>query len=410
MTKSALVNIKLPDAPGVYFFIGPKREIMYIGRATSLKHRVRSYFDPQLKEKRSPLIEKMVAEAKNVEYTETDSVLEAMLLEANLIRSHKPRFNTISKDDKSYNHLVITNEPFPRVLVVRGKDVTERFTPEELKHIFGPFPSGSLLKEALKIVRRLFQFYDTNIKVGSEKSKMAKGKIDFNRQIGLYPNSVSKAAYAQTIRHIALFFSGKKERLISELERDMHRAARQEKFERAHEIKHRIHALKHIQDVALIKDEHRIHRDDRAMRIEAYDVAHLGGNDMVGVMTVVEALEAQPHEYRKFKIKSVSTSHDTAALREIVDRRLSHDEWPLPQLIVVDGSVAQKRAAESVLAQYGYVIPVVGVVKDEHHRPVRIIGPQKVISEHHDAILFANAESHRFAITYHRSKRAHRYR
>ena len=159
MTKEKLTKKKLPDTPGVYFFLGARKQILYIGKATSLKNRVRSYFTYDIKEKRSEFIEKMVLEAKTLEHTQTDSVLEALILETNLIRTHKPVYNTRSKDDKSYNHLVITNEEFPRVLVVRGKDLTEQFTEKEIKYEFGPFPSGTLFREALKIVRKLFKFY-----------------------------------------------------------------------------------------------------------------------------------------------------------------------------------------------------------------------------------------------------------
>ena len=405
MKKADLAKKKLPDAPGVYFFLGSKKKILYIGKATSLKNRVRSYFSDDLIEKRSELIDKMVKEAVTVEWTETDSVLEALILETNLIRSHKPHFNTRSKDDKSYNHLVITNEEFPRVLVVRGKDLTEKFSNDDIKYEFGPFPSGSLFREALKIIRKLFQFYDTRVPVGSEKTKMARGKIDFNRQIGLYPGQQSKAEYAKTIRHIKLFFEGKKQQIIKELEKEMMACAKKEEFEAAGSIKKRIFALTHIQDIALIKDDMRIYRDDRNMRIEAYDVAHLQSQDMVGVMTVVEGGEAVKSEYRKFKIQSLTVANDPAALREVLLRRLAHPEWPFPQLIVVDGSTAQKNALEAALRTKQLVIPVVGVVKDDKHKPIRLIGQKSIIEKHQYSILLANAESHRFAITYHREKR-----
>lgn len=195
----------VPKRAGVYFFMGVRREILYIGKATSLQSRIKSYFSNDIKEKRSTLIEKMVLEAKRVEWTETDSVLEAMLLETNLIRTHKPRYNTISKDDKSYNHLVITDEDFPRVLVVRGKDVGDMQVRTPLRHIYGPFPSGTLFREALKIIRKLFQFYDGEVKPLAQGSKVHRGKIDFNRHIGLYPNECSKSEYARTIRHIRFF-------------------------------------------------------------------------------------------------------------------------------------------------------------------------------------------------------------
>lgn len=408
MLKTDLAKKKIPDAPGVYFFLGSKKEILYIGKATSLRNRVRSYFANDIKEKRSELIENMVKEAKTVEWTVTDSVLEALILETNLIRTHKPRCNTISKDDKSYNHLVITKEEWPRVLVVRGKDLTEQFTKDEIMYEFGPFPSGHLFREALKIIRRLFKFYDTKKPLGTEKSQVVKGKIDFNRQIGLYPNETDKKDYQKTIRHIKLFFEGKKEKIIAELEKDMMAAAKKEEFELATVIKRKIFALQHIQDIALIKDDSRIYRDEKSVRIEAYDVAHLGGSDMVGVMTVVEGGVPKKSDYRKFKIKTIDRSNDPGALKEILTRRLTHLEWPLPQIIVVDGSTAQKNAAELILKKAGMLIPVVAVVKDDHHKPVRVIAAKKLLATYENDILLSNAEAHRFAVAFHRQKRTKR--
>lgn len=408
MKKEALINKKMPDKPGVYFFLGKRKEILYIGKATSLRNRIRSYFTNDIKEKRSELIEQMVEEAKSVEWTVTDSVLEALILETNLIRTHKPRYNTRSKDDKSYNHLIITKEEYPRVLVVRGKDLTEQYVKKDLKYVFGPFPNGTLFKDALKIIRKLFQFYDTKHPVGKAESKMARGKIDFNRQIGLYPKEQSKKEYDRTIRHIKLFFEGKKGQIVKELEKDMKAAAKKEKFEEAEKIKKKIYALTHIQDVALIKRDVITYRDEKRVRIEAYDVAHLAGSDMVGVMTVVENGEPNKGEYRKFKIGSVEKSNDTGALREVLERRLSHDEWPLPQLIIADGSTAQKNVIERALKKHELTIPVVAVIKDERHRPKRLLGARKLIETHQNEILLANAEAHRFAIAYHRERRRKR--
>jgi excinuclease ABC subunit C len=347
----------------------------------------------------------MVEEAKTVDVTVTDSVLEALILESNLIRTHKPKYNSISKDDKSYNHLVITEEEFPRVLVVRGKDLTSKFAAGEIRYHFGPFTSGMLFREALKIVRRLFKFYDTSLPIGKERSKMARGKIDFNKQIGIYPAENNKAEYNKTIRYVTLFFQGKKKQVIKELEKEMMKRAKEMRFEEADLIKRKIFALQHIQDVALIKDDSKHYRDDRCVRIEAYDVAHLAGEDMVGVMTVVEGGEAKPHEYRKFKIKTLTGSNDTAALKEMLSRRLEHIEWTFPQIIAVDGSTAQKNAAEYVLKKHDVLIPVVAVVKDDKHRPIRLIAAKKLLESYQNDILLANAESHRFALQYHQKKR-----
>ncbi len=406
MQSNNLTKLKLPDSPGVYFFLGKRKEILYIGKATSLKNRVRSYFALDILEKRSPLIQKMVEDSVTVEFTKTDSVLEALILETNLIRTHKPFYNTKSKDDKSYNHLIITNEEFPRVLIVRGKDLTEQFSEDEIKYHFGPFPSGTLFKEALKITRKLFQFYDTKVPIGKEKGKFLKGKIDFNKQIGLYPSVHSKSDYTKTIRHIKLFFQGKKKQVIKELESDMMKLAKAEKFEEAEIIKKRIFALQHIQDVSLIKDENRTYRDANNIRMEAYDIAHLQGEDMVGVMVVLEGEEPQKSEYRKFKIQKYAKANDTGALREVLERRLQHSEWPLPQIIVVDGALAQKRVAEDAIKVSGLTIPVIAVVKDDKHKPIRLIGQKNIIEQNKFSILLANSESHRFAITYHRQKRS----
>ncbi len=405
MEKTELSKRKIPKAPGVYFFLGARKEILYIGKATSLAQRVKSYFDGDIIEKRSALIEKMVTEATSIDWTETDSVLEAMLLEVNLIRTHRPFYNTRSKDDKSYNNLVITNEEFPRVLVVRNKDLSEKYAEGDFKYIFGPFPNGMLFRAALQIIRKLFQFYDTKRPLHEAKSTMARGQIDFNRQIGLYPEVQSKTEYSRTIRHIRLFFEGKKTIIIKELEKAMMIAAKSERFEDAGVIKRKIFALKHIQDVALITDDNKMYLDEKNFRIEAYDVAHFGGDDMVGVMTVCVGDLPEKASYRKFIITTCDAANDPKALHEIFERRLAHSEWKLPNLIVVDGNSIQIHVVEKLLKTHNLNIPVVGVVKDEKHHPKQILGPERLIKEHKNTILLANGESHRFAITFHRSKR-----
>lgn len=405
MNRQQLTKRTIPDAPGVYFFLGAHKRILYIGKATSLRNRIKSYFAADITQKRSELIEKMITEAVSVEWTATSSVLEALILETNLIRTHKPVYNTRSKDDKSYHHLVITNEEYPRVLVVRGKQLAALDDESGIQYTFGPFPNSQLFREALAIVQKLFKFYDTAHPVGREKSKMARGKIDFNRQIGLYPDTHSKREYTKTIRHIRLFFEGKKGQVVRELERDMHACARREEFEKAAKLKRKIYALTHIEDIALLRRDYSHYRDEKRMRIEAYDVAHTMGGNMVGAMAVLENGEPHKQEYRRFTIQSVTRAHDTAALREILTRRLAHDEWPLPQILVVDGSTAQKRVAERVLHTHELMIPVVAVVKDEHHRPCRIVGERRLVAAHSDAILHANAEAHRFVLAFHRHAR-----
>lgn len=389
---------KVPDTPGVYFFLGKRKEVLYIGKATSLRSRLRSYFAADLIDTRGPLLVQMLGKATSIDWRQTDSVLEALLLEGALIRTYKPKANTDDKDDKSYNNVVVTKEDFPQVLLVRNKNLGDK---KQYKYVFGPFPHGMQLKEAMKIIRKIFPYRD-------EKCRPGQGRPCFSRQIGLCPGvcmgEITKQEYGRTIRHLKLLFEGKKSVLVKMLEKEMKSAAKAEDFEQAKEYRRQLFALQHIQDVSLIKDEYRTTNNLRGERIEAYDVAHLRGSSNVGVMTVVEGGEANKNEYRKFVIRTAKPGDDAGALREILSRRLGHDEWPMPRIIVVDGSTAQLNAAKRVLDEYGIKIPVVGVTKDEKHRPRAIQGDKKLIAGRERQILLANSEAHRFAITFHRTK------
>jgi excinuclease ABC subunit C len=183
--------------------------------------------------------------------------------------------------------------------------------------------------------------------------------------------------------------------------------AQNREFERADEMKKRIFALTHINDIALMKNslETRTSHLEPNFRIEAYDIAHMGGKNMVGVMTVVEDGQAAKHEYKKFRIRSQDNANDTGALKEVLERRLAHDEWTHPSLIVMDGGIAQLNVAMRVLKSLRVHIPVVAVVKDERHKPKAISGDEKLIRQNKSAILLANSEAHRFAIAYHKNMR-----
>ena len=408
MQQEDLVKFGLPDSPGVYFFRDVNGKILYIGKATSLKDRVRSYFAKDLSLSRSSAISAMVAMATQITWEETDSVLEALILEANLIKKHQPEFNIDEKDNKSFNYLVITKEQFPRVLVVRGRALFQKWKDEDIKYRFGPFPQGGALAEAVKLVRRIFPFRDS--KCTPAPDQLAKGarvpKPCFNRQIGVCPGTctgeISQKEYAETIRNIKELFSGGMRSLRRRLEKEMKEAAECEDFEGAEQLRRQVSALTHVHDISLIKDEYRA-SPGGALRIEAFDVAHTGGSETVGVMTVVIGGEAYKSEYRKFKIQSV-TNNDVAALSEMLERRLNHPEWQLPRIVVVDGSKPQVRAAERVFKKAGVVIPIIGVVKNEFHKPERLIGDEKLIQEFEKDILLANNEAHLFSIRWHRKR------
>ena len=387
------ILLNLPDSPGVYFFKDKEGNILYIGRATSLNDRVRSYFSSDLMHTRGPLLVDMVTKADKVEFTETDSVLEAIILENNLIKINQPYFNTKEKDNRSYNYVVITKEEFPRVLIIRGRTmdtVNQELLKFQIKEKFGPYPQPSLLRESLRIVRKLFPFRDGKIHQES-----------FYKSIKLSPDISApdaKDKYKKTVRNISLFFQGKKKELILTLEKEMKEYAKKQEFEKAEETKRTIYALMHIQDIALIKTEGAI---KKGFRIEAYDIAHMSGKNTVGVMVVMHEGEMDKGEYRKFKI-SKEANNDIGGIKEILRRRFNHKEWQLPNLIVVDGGIAQINATLEVIDP---IIPVVSVVKDDKHKAHHILGDDKIIEEHRLAIIKANTEAHRFAISYHRNLR-----
>ncbi len=400
MERSDIVFPLLPDSPGVYFFMKGK-EVLYVGKATSLRSRVRSYFDPLLGEKRSPLVSKVIRDATKVIVEETDSVLEALLLEAQKIKELKPVGNTDAKDDKSFNYVIITREEWPRVLTLRGRELKTAIAPGQCAHIFGPFTQGGSLKEALKIIKRIFPYFDTKFAIGGTYTPAQSKTLRFYQSIGKYPSDTDSASYRKTIRNIVLLFEGKKKKLLAGLEREMRTAARLERFEEAAVQKTQVFALTHIQDIALIKEEYRLPSGPE-FRVEAYDTAHLKGDSPRGVMTVVIDGEAMPSEYKIFTIRQAAAGDDYDAFREILTRRFGHPEWGEPKLIVIDGGKAHLRVATTVLEKLGKQIEVVSVVKDERHKPREILGKRSTAQNHEASILLANAEAHRFSIGRHR--------
>ena len=185
----------------------------------------------------------------------------------------------------------------------------------------------------------------------------------------------------------------------------MKNLAKKHEFEKAGETKRKIFALNHIQDIALIKGEGEKPKVESGIRIEAYDIAHISGTNTVGVMVVVSGGKPDKNEYRKFNIR-LSKQNDIAGLEEVLKRRLKHPEWRFPDIIVVDGGIAQKSIAQKVLSESGLLIPAIAVTKDERHRPKTIQGREDLIEKNKKEILLANSESHRFAIKFHREKRS----
>ncbi len=433
MQRSELRKFELPDVPGVYLF-KKGRTVLYVGKATSLRDRVKSYFDDDLIATRGPRIVDMVTSADRVAYEPTPTVLEALVREAALIKKYMPRANVEGKDDKTFLYAVVTDEDIPRVLSVRGKDIDFKNRTMHvsgrsdilLKAIYGPFPSGAQLREGLRLIRRIFPFFDTEKPVGA-LGKHHAAKIEFNAQIRQYPRTLDMKEYRRTIRHVMLFLAGRGKELRTTLEKEMRQAAKEERFEDAVMARRALFALDHIQDVSLIKDENLAYQGStlrpnsqgrtlrNLVRIEGYDTAHLAGTNAIGVMTVLVDGMPSRRDYRTFRIRGFkknvgrTTSYiqndDIASLKEILSRRLAHPEWTFPETIVIDGGKTHKKAAEEVLASAGISIPVIAVVKDERHHPREIIGARRAGVSEADAVL-ANSEAHRFSLARHRAARS----
>jgi excinuclease ABC subunit C len=392
------MNFKnLPESTGVYIMKGTRGKILYIGKAINIKRRIASHFSRP----HGNQIERMRGEVKKIDYKETDSALEALILEAQLIKKYQPPYNIKEKDDKSFLFVEITKEKFPRVLLVRG-------TSRGAGTRFGPFISAKSIRHALKIIRRIFPW---SLHTGEAlRKKETRGCFDY--QIGLCPGTcmgkVTRDEYRKNIRKIKLFFQGKKARIVKELEKEMRTASKETEFEKAGKIKRQIFALRHIQDTALIsaRDESETRLNEHEMkRIEGYDISNISGTSAVGSMVVFVGGKPDKNEYRKFKIRTIQTPDDTGMLREVIQRRLKHPEWALPDLMLIDGGKGQVNAAKRAVEEHGFKIPIIGIAKGAKRKKNEFIGKIPEGTSERMLIKIRN-EAHRFAITYHRKLRA----
>ncbi len=408
-------NILLPDNPGVYFFKKGKT-ILYIGKATSLKERVKSYFSNDLIKTRGPAIVDMVTMSNNILFEETDSVLEALLLESSLIKKYQPKYNVKERDNKSYNVVVITDEKYPRLLIVRDREIKSGAIDFKIKKQFGPFPNGGQLKEALRLIQKIFPFFDTKKPI-DKLTNFDKKRFHLNVQLGIYPDifsgSVTLSEYKKIIKNISLFFEGKKKQILNSLEKEMRNLAKEHHYEKAAKIIKTIFALKHINDVSILNKEtaliheNMFNNSESVFRIESYDVAHTFGVETVGVMVVSENLSINKSELRKFILRNSRKHDDYGALLEILERRFHHSEWRKPNLIVIDGGHGQRNVAVKLINKIGkkLKIDIVSVVKNDQHKARELLGPKEIIEKYRDHIIAINAETHRAAITFHRKRR-----
>lgn len=403
----------LPEAPGIYMMKNRTGEILYIGKAGNLRRRVGSYFSKSHDRR----IEQLLAETATLTYKRTDTSIEALILESALIKKHEPRYNVREKDDKSFLYVAITKEKFPRVLLVRGKDIlNDRAT----YRFFGPFTAAGSLREALRIIRKIFPWNTHAIKdLATNHWPLVKSsrliRPCFEYEIGLCPgtclNAIAPSEYRKTVRNIVLFLDGKKNRIIKNLERGMKSASQRLEFEKAASIKRQLFSLRHIQDVALIGETPITSGQSLVAsgpyRVEGYDISNISGTSAIGVMVVFQNGQPDKNEYRKFRIRTVRGSNDVGMLREVFERRFKHSDWPLPYLILVDGGIGQVRTAKAALTKHRLKIPVVGIAKGPRRKRNDFYGliPPSISKK---TLIMVRDEAHRFAISYHRKLRSRR--
>jgi len=397
---------KLPASPGVYFFKDKRPQIIYVGKAANLKKRLKQYWQKKYQDSKT---KKLIDKVFDLDFIITDSEFQALFLEAELIKRYKPLFNLREKDDKNFLYLrVSTQEDFPVVSFVRRPL-------DDKSQYFGPFVSAQMLRQAMKYLRRIFPYITSK--------RWPKVSL-LEHQIGLSPHpEISKQDYRRTIRKLLMVLRGKKDKLIKDLEIKMRALAANRNYEQAAQLRDQIAALKSLDqkvffdfnkqsnltvDPALSGLVSKLNLAYLPTRIEAYDVSNFGGSHAVSSMVVFTNGVADYKEYRHFKMHTKGPD-DYGMIRETVYRRFTKNlDWPLPDLILIDGGKGQLSSALQVLGDLGIHIPTIGLVKGEEK--IIQFGPQgfKSIvlpktSAEVKLLQRIRDEAHRFAITYYRN-------
>lgn len=383
---------KIPETPGIYLFYKGK-ELVYIGKATSLRNRVRSYLNP----KTLRPIESLINEVTDVKWKTTDSVLEAVILEANYIKEFQPKYNVKTKDDKSWNYFIITKEEFPKLNAVRERNLKK----EGYSYVFGPYAEMKT-SQILKLLHSLFKVSRCN-----PNQKRPCFDYHLNNCLGVCTNEISSREYKEKIiKPLVTFLKGKKKRLITSLEKKMKEASKLEDYEEAKRLRDQIFSLKKIRDFALLDKSFLINekKKEKSLRIEGYDISNLGNEAMVGSMVVFNETSSVKSEYKKFKIKNVLGQSDVDCLKEVLERRLNHPEWPMPDYILVDGGKPQVSAIKSVLKEKHFNIPVIGIAKGPERKKNEFFFDKDndFVLNNENLLIRVRDEAHRFAINYQR--------
>jgi len=436
-------NLKnLPDRPGVYLHKDEGGNIIYVGKAISLKNRVRQYF--QSSSRMDPKVRAMVSHIAEFEYILTGSEMEALLLEAQLVKKYMPQYNVLLRDDKSFPYIKVTlGETWPRVLKTR------RILNDGGRY-FGPYTDVTALHQIVDFLSDTYR-----LKRCSPQTFPPDWKPCLNYHIGKCGGYCSVEGnheeYRQEIKHILELLSGDTKDVLSDLEDRMITAAEELEFEKAATYrdqmaaiatipnqeqldgfltqigKNRIKVVKRRAERLAEKEQKEMEALEESLRrwggfslanrMEAYDISHIAGTDAVGGMVVFQDGRPLRKAYRRFRIRTAPGGGDTDSLQEVLYRRLRRGLagdpgfLPLPDLLLIDGGKNQVHAVELVLKALGAEIPVAGMVKDEKHRTRGLIYQEEEMDLQGDRPLYRyisriQEEVHRFSVEYHRGQRA----
>lgn len=411
-----------PTTPGVYLMKDSRGRVIYIGKAVNLRSRVGSYFTKQAREDRRT--RDLVPEIADVDFIPTDSEVDALLLEARLVKDTQPRFNTELKDDKTFPYLQVTiREQFPRV------EFTRKPRARGVK-LFGPFTNARKLRGAIAVLQKVFRFRTCSLDIKEEDEQWRWFRpcllASINQCTAPCNLRIAKEDYRNDVRKLLMFLQGKKKRLFRALKQEMEQAAKELKFEKAARIRDQIQAMEnlnlrgdlreHAQPEVFFIDPKRglkglkkiLNLPTPPRRIEGVDIAHLQGGETVA--SLVQFIDGLPfkHGYKRFKIRTVEGVDDFAALREVVSRRfrrLQQEGEPFPDLLLVDGGKGQLSSVMSAFHDLGIAPPfVISLAKREEEVFLPGQSEPKVLSKHSYALRllqYVRDESHRFAQQYH---------
>ena len=411
---------RLPKNPGVYAF-KKGREFLYIGKASNIRERIKNHFQrPAYKDNF------FINQVKKIGYLKTGSEIEALILEANLIRKYQPRYNVLWKDDKKFFYVAVTKEDFPRIFWTHQPKLKIINCKLKIDYI-GPFVDGKALKKTLRILRKIFPYYTV---------KKHPKTLCLACHLGLCPGlNPNKAEYRRNIKSLISILRGKKQIILRNFKKEMKLASNSQNFEKAAKIRDQIKSLEKVLSHGKIFEQEVPQKVNwpeiqeslchilktnlpkfceakiRRARIEAYDISNIQGKLATGSM--VTFLNGQPSKnyYRKFKIKLAGRPNDIAMLKEVLERRFRHPEWPLPDLILIDGGKAQLNVAIKSKIQIPNSKKIRLMALAKKNNKLFIEGRKNPIllkrlpREVFNLILQLRDEAHRFAITYHRKLR-----